>query len=167
VLLALVTTALRRWELIALDWGDLDLGGPRPSLLVRRGKGGRPRRQALAPGLARELIALRQHTDAGPSDPVFRGLAGGRLQPQPPSLQTNDEFCPRGGQFASLAARRDARYPRSCRPGSRGGRDNPSRKVRTPQGKVVGEPTRGNPRESATETHRRWRGLCRAPHRQG
>ena len=42
---------------------------------------------------------------------------------------------------------------------SRGGRENPSRKVRTPQGKVVGNPTRGNPRESATETHRRWRGL--------
>ena len=27
----------------------------------------------------------------------------------------------------------------------------PSRKVRTSQGKVVGRPTRGNPRESATE----------------
>ena len=44
VLLALVATALRRSELIALDWGDLDLEGPRPSLLVRCGKGERPRR---------------------------------------------------------------------------------------------------------------------------
>ena len=86
----------------------------------------------------------------------------------------------RGGERPRACARADAerprpplaralgaRYPRSCRPGSRGGRDNPSRKVRTPQGKVVGRPTRGNPRESATETHRRWRGPCRAPHRQG
>jgi hypothetical protein len=68
---------------------------------------------------------------------------------------------------ARLARAPSARYPRSCRLGSRGGRDNPSRKVRTPQGKVVGRPTRGNPRESATETHRRWRSPCRAPHRQG
>ena len=83
---------------------------------------------------------------------------------------------PRG---RAVHARADAERPRppsrrprrplpwSCRPDSRGGRDNLSRKVRTPQGKVVGRPTRGNPRESATETHRRWRGLCRAPHRQG
>ena len=60
-----------------------------------------------------------------------------------------------------------ARYPRPCKPDSRGGADSPSRKVRTPEGKVVGRPTRGNPRESATETHRRWRSPCRAPHRQG
>ena len=32
----------------------------------------------------------------------------------------------------------------------------PSRKVRTSQGRVVERSTRGNPRESATETHRRW-----------
>ena len=77
---------------------------------------------------------------------------------------------PRARDRASGAGRRlarrpiaralSARYPRSCRPGSRGGRDNPSRKVRTPEGEVVGTPTRGNPRESATETHRRWRGPC-------
>src|SRR4051794_27691483 len=29
------------------------------------------------------------------------------------------------------------------------------------------KPTRGNPRESATETYRRWRGRTCAPHRQG
>ena len=81
VLLALVATALRRSELIALDWGDLDLEGPRPSLLVRCGKGGRPRRQPLAPGLARELAVLRAGTTPRPGDPVFRGLQGGRLQP--------------------------------------------------------------------------------------
>src|SRR5207247_4086978 len=55
VLLALVTTGLRRSELCALDWRDLALDGPRPSMLVRRGKGGKPRRQPLAPQLAAEL----------------------------------------------------------------------------------------------------------------
>ena len=45
------------------------------------------------------------------------------------------------------------RYRVRCRPGSRGGLE-PSRKVRTSQSKVVELSTRGNPRESATETHR-------------
>src|SRR5438445_285567 len=51
-LLALVTTGLRRSELIALSWGDVTLDGPRPSVLVRRSKGGRPRRQPLPAQLA-------------------------------------------------------------------------------------------------------------------
>src|SRR3954453_23258929 len=53
------------------------------------------------------------------------------------------------------------------KPSSRGGRESPSRKVRTSQGEVVGTPTRGNPRESATETHRRWRGFTWVSQRQG
>jgi integrase len=67
--------------LIALDWTDLDLDDPRPSLLVRRGKGGKPRRQPLAPALALELAALRETTGALPDGPVFCGLGGKRLQP--------------------------------------------------------------------------------------
>ena len=67
----------------------------------------------------------------------------------------------------SLVRARASRYLHRCKPGSRGGRENPSRKVRTPQGKVVGKPTRGNPRESATETHRRWRPFTWRAHRQG
>jgi site-specific recombinase XerD len=82
VLLALVTTGLRRSELLALDWRDLALDGPQPSLLVRRGKGGKPRRQPLAPGLADELRHLRDEREAAAADPVFCGLAGRRLQPK-------------------------------------------------------------------------------------
>lgn len=82
VLLALVTTGLRRSELIALDWRDLELDDPRPSLLVRRGKGGKPRRQPLAPQVADELRRLREQKRPQPSEPVFCGLAGGRLQPK-------------------------------------------------------------------------------------
>ncbi len=81
VLLSLVATGLRRSELIALDWADLELEGPRPSLLVRCGKGGRPRRQPLPPQLARELAQLRHSLGAAAEEPVFCGLGGGRLQP--------------------------------------------------------------------------------------
>ena len=79
VLLALVTTGLRRAELVALNWGDLVLQDDRPSLLVRKGKGSKPRRQPLSPSLAVELQALRGNRPA--TAPVFTGLSGGRLQP--------------------------------------------------------------------------------------
>jgi hypothetical protein len=52
-LLALVTTGLRRSELCALEWRDLELDGREQSLLVRSGKGGKPRRQPLPAGLAK------------------------------------------------------------------------------------------------------------------
>ncbi len=81
VLLTLAMTGLRRSELIGLDWGDVTLDGPRPSLLVRRGKGGRPRRQPLPRELARRLSRWRSEREASASDPVFCGLGGARLQP--------------------------------------------------------------------------------------
>jgi integrase/recombinase XerC len=80
VLLALVTTGLRRSELCALEWRDLELGGPEPSLLVRCGKGSKSRRQPLPASLARELRRLRVARQPEPTDPVFCGLEGGRLQ---------------------------------------------------------------------------------------
>jgi integrase/recombinase XerC len=80
VLLALVTTGLRRSELCALEWRDLELGGREPSLLVRSGKGSKSRRQPLPPSFARELRRLRAARQPEPTDPVFCGLEGGRLQ---------------------------------------------------------------------------------------
>ena len=68
-------------RLIALDWSDLELDGPRPSLLVRCGKGGKPRRQPLAPSLPHELALLRAVRVAPAGAPVFCGLEGKRLQP--------------------------------------------------------------------------------------
>ncbi len=79
-LLALVTTGLRRSELCALEWRDLELDGRRRSLLVRHGKGGKSRRQPLPARLAHELQKLRDARQPAPTDPVFCGLAGGRLQ---------------------------------------------------------------------------------------
>ncbi len=59
---------------------DLELDGRKRSLLVRHGKGGKSRRQPLPAGLARELRKLRDARQPEPTDPVFCGLAGGRLQ---------------------------------------------------------------------------------------
>jgi integrase len=81
VLLTLALTGLRRSELLALDWVDVTLDARRPSLLVRRGKGGKPRRQPLPIQLAVELAGWRAKRAAAPSDPVFCGLGGARLQP--------------------------------------------------------------------------------------
>jgi integrase len=81
VLLTLAMTGLRRSELIALNWGDVVLDGPRPSLLVRRGKGGKTRRQPLPGQLAARLGRWLSAHPAGALDPVFCGLAGARLQP--------------------------------------------------------------------------------------
>ena len=74
---------------------------------------------------------------------------------------------PAASPLGGLDSPRVRRYAGRCKPSSRGGTDSPSRKVRTSQGEVVGTPTRGNPRESATETHRRWRGFTWVSHRQG
>jgi integrase/recombinase XerC len=79
-LLTLVTTGLRRSELCALEWRDLEIDGRRQSLLVRNSKGGKARRQPLPTGLAGELRKLRDARQPEPTDPVFCGLAGGRLQ---------------------------------------------------------------------------------------
>jgi integrase len=48
--------------------------------LVRHGKGGESRRQPLPARLAYELLKLRDARQPAPTDPVFCGLAGGRLQ---------------------------------------------------------------------------------------
>lgn len=80
ILLTLVATGLRRSELLDLNWGDLDLDGDRPSLLVRSGKGGKPRRQPLVPALAKELAKRHAALTPGAEDPVFCGAQGKRLQ---------------------------------------------------------------------------------------
>ena len=80
VLMALVLTGLRRAELMAVQWRDVSLEGDRPSLLVRRGKGGKPRRQPLPSQLVAELERWRSERRPSPADPVFCGLAGRRLQ---------------------------------------------------------------------------------------
>jgi integrase/recombinase XerC len=81
VLLALVTTGLRRSELLALNWRDVSIDQGHPSALVRCGKGGRPRRQPLPNEVAVKLAQLRAEREPSDDDAVFCGLAGARLQP--------------------------------------------------------------------------------------
>ncbi len=81
VLIALVVTALRRAELMTVEWRDVSLDGPHPSLLVRKGKGAKPRRQPLPFQLVRELEDWRAVREPDETDPVFCGLEGGRLSP--------------------------------------------------------------------------------------
>lgn len=81
VLLTLVLTGVRRAELIDITWADLDLNSPQPSLLVKRGKGGKPRRQPLPSQLVAELKLWRGERNPTPQQHAFCGLAGGRLQP--------------------------------------------------------------------------------------
>jgi hypothetical protein len=138
VLLTLAMTGLRRSELIALDWSDVTLDEGRPSLLVRRGKGGKPRRQPLPAELAAALERSRTTRDPAACDPaacdpVFCGLAGGRLQPtilagaHPPrqrrgrALQARDRAhaAPHRRDLAATGDRRHApggRVPRPRRP---------------------------------------------------
>ena len=78
--MALVLTRLRRAELMAVQWRDVNLEDERSSLLVRRGKGGKPRRQPLPSQLVAEPERWRRERDPSPTDPVFCGLAGRRLQ---------------------------------------------------------------------------------------
>jgi integrase/recombinase XerD len=79
VLLTLVLTGLRRSELIALRWRDIELYCPSPSLLVRGGKGGKPRRQPIPAQLTEALKT--QHERCAPKDEdfAFCGLQGGKL----------------------------------------------------------------------------------------
>jgi site-specific recombinase XerD len=80
VLMALVVTGLRRSELIGVRWADVNLEGDRPSLLVRQGKGGKPRRQPLPSQLVAALERWQRDREPSPTDPVFCGLAGRTLQ---------------------------------------------------------------------------------------
>jgi len=80
VLVTLVTTGLRRSELCALEWRDLELDGRKRTLLVRHGKGDKSRSQPIPARLANELLTLRDARQPRPTDPVFCGLNGARLQ---------------------------------------------------------------------------------------
>ncbi|PZR65866.1 MAG: hypothetical protein DLM63_10815 [Solirubrobacterales bacterium] len=76
----LAETGLRIGELVALAWGDLDLGA-RPSLHVREGKTPRASRTVpLAPETSSALLALRARAYRGNDDaPVFASLRDTRL----------------------------------------------------------------------------------------
>lgn len=124
-LLALVTTGLRRSELCALEWRDLELDGRKRSLLVRRGKGGKSRRQPLPAGVARELREAARRPATRADRP---GLLRAR-RPTPAGDDSRRHHPPRG----QARRNREARYRPHAAPHSRdlappGGRRHPPRR---------------------------------------
>jgi integrase-like protein len=135
-LLALVTTGLRRSELCALEWRDLELDRRRRSLLVRRGKGDKPRRQPAGEARARASEPARgapTRTD-GPGLLWACGRAPARDDPRghhPPCREASRtrearhgaHAASHGGDLAPPRARRHApgrRVPRPLGPLDRG-----------------------------------------------
>jgi integrase len=132
VLLALVLTGLRRSELCALDWRDLELDGRKPSLLVRSGKGGKSRRQPIATSLARQLQRLANAQNPEPTDPS--------------SVAFKADGCSRQSSLTSSAARRSARSSKSTSPRTRSA-------TRLRRGSARSSATRGSsPSTSVTPT---------------
>jgi integrase/recombinase XerC len=76
-LLALATSGLRRAELLALTWSDVDLPNRR---LRIRGKGDKQREALIFDDLLPLLCALQAQQRCPTSGPVFRGRQGGPLQ---------------------------------------------------------------------------------------
>jgi integrase/recombinase XerC len=76
-LLALATSGLRRAELLALTWPDVDLPNRR---LRIRGKGDKQREALIFDDLLPMLYALHAEQHFPTSGPVFRGRQGGPLQ---------------------------------------------------------------------------------------
>ncbi|MEW5827796.1 MAG: tyrosine-type recombinase/integrase, partial [Chloroflexota bacterium] len=77
LLLVMVDTGLRRAEICALNWGDVDIA----SELVRvvRGKGGKARRVMVGATTRRALLAYRRKINPQPDQPLFQTEQGGRL----------------------------------------------------------------------------------------
>lgn len=75
VVLLMADTGLRRSEVVALDWGDLDL---RAGLVrVRRGKGGKARSVVVGARTRRALMRYRRQVPHAEADPVFQSQRGG------------------------------------------------------------------------------------------
>lgn len=72
----LYSSGLRRAELCALRWGDLQLDA---GLVRVRGKGGRTRDVPVGSKAREALAALRTLGGIGPAQPVFRGARGGPI----------------------------------------------------------------------------------------
>jgi integrase/recombinase XerC len=70
---------LRRSELLALDWDDVDLD--RRLIRVRKAKGGRQRVVPLHPGLVPLLLDYRATRAPGDHPALFVGVLGNRLSP--------------------------------------------------------------------------------------
>jgi integrase/recombinase XerD len=77
LILLMVDTGLRRAEVCALNWKDIDI--PTGLVNVVRGKGGKARSVVVGAITRRALLAYRRELETDPTKPVFQTEAGGRL----------------------------------------------------------------------------------------
>jgi len=78
LVLFITDSGLRRAEICALNWGDVDIASG--LVRVRRGKGGKARTAVIGAGTRRALLAYRRNS-ASPADgsPLFLARSGERL----------------------------------------------------------------------------------------
>jgi integrase/recombinase XerD len=79
IIMLLVDTGLRRAEISALSWGDVDLSSG--MIRVAMGKGGKARSVVAGIKTRRALLAYRREIQHGEERPVFQTSQGTRLSP--------------------------------------------------------------------------------------
>jgi integrase/recombinase XerD len=80
LVLLLADSGIRRAEVIALNWGDIDFSTG--AVIVRRGKGGKARVAAIGATTRRALLAYRRSLSCTQSgSPMFQTRHGSRLRP--------------------------------------------------------------------------------------
>jgi integrase/recombinase XerD len=77
LILLMVDTGLRRAEVCALNWKDVDISSG--LIHVVRGKGGKARSVVVGATTRRALLAYRRALNPDPANPVFQTQASGRL----------------------------------------------------------------------------------------
>ena len=73
----LVDSGLRAEELMRLNWDDVDIGSG--TLIVRKGKGGKPRTAVIGAKARRLVISYRRDVDHNPSMPFIQTDNGSRM----------------------------------------------------------------------------------------
>ncbi|SRR5258708_19143244 len=77
IIMLFVDTGLRRSEVIALDWQDVDI--KTGLCLVKRGKGGKARSVVVGATTRRALLAYRRTIGAKDTDPLIQNRSGDRF----------------------------------------------------------------------------------------
>jgi site-specific recombinase XerD len=77
ILLFVVDSGIRRAEMLALNWGDVNF--QTGAIIIRKGKGNKARVSAIGAHTRRALISYRRSRNAGDGDPLFQTDEGMRL----------------------------------------------------------------------------------------
>jgi integrase/recombinase XerD len=77
LIMLMADSGLRRGEVIALNWDDVDISSG--LVRVKRGKGGKARSVVIGANTRRALLAYRRTIDNGEGVPIFQTKQGGRF----------------------------------------------------------------------------------------